>query len=123
MGRAVVARYPGQRKQSVAEILREHWQIYGRNYYSRHDYEEVNADKAQALIDRLRRSLPTLPEQIVNGAEIAAADDFFYHDPVDGSESRNQGIRILFADGSRIVSRLSGTGTIGRDIADLYRTV
>jgi phosphoglucomutase len=101
------------RKQSVAEILREHWRIYGRNYYSRHDYEEVNADKAQAVIDGLRHSLPTLPGRVVNGAEIAEADDFSYRDPVDGSESRNQGIRILFADGSRIVYRLSGTGTTG----------
>jgi phosphoglucomutase len=101
------------RKQSVAEIMREHWQTYGRNYYSRHDYEEVESDKAQALVDSLRRSLPSLAGQSVNGGEIAQADDFSYHDPVDGSESQNQGIRILFKDGSRIVYRLSGTGTTG----------
>jgi phosphoglucomutase len=101
------------RKQSVAEIMREHWRAYGRNYYSRHDYEEVDVDKANALVVALRRRLPDLPGKVMAGLEITKADDFAYHDPVDGSQSHNQGIRILFADGSRLVYRLSGTGTSG----------
>lgn len=101
------------RRQSVADIVREHWRIYGRNYYSRHDYEEVAADGANALIDRLRARLPALKGQTFGGLEVREADDFAYHDPVDGSDSIRQGIRVLFADGSRIVYRLSGTGTAG----------
>jgi phosphoglucomutase len=101
------------RKQSVAEIVHEHWATYGRNYYSRHDYEEVDADGANALMKALRESLPTLTSKKYGELEIRDADDFAYHDPVDGSDSANQGIRILFTDGSRIVYRLSGTGTAG----------
>jgi len=101
------------RGQPVAEIVREHWRSYGRNYYSRHDYEEVDAAAAAGLMDGLRAQLATLPGRRVTGGEIAAADDFAYTDKVDGSVSSKQGIRILFADGSRIVYRLSGTGTAG----------
>lgn len=101
------------RKQSVAEIVREHWAFYGRNYYSRHDYEEVDADGANALMKSLRDRLPRLKGENFRGLEVRDADDFAYHDPVDGSDSRHQGIRIHFADGSRIVYRLSGTGTAG----------
>ncbi|QGM45927.1 alpha-D-glucose phosphate-specific phosphoglucomutase [Methylocystis heyeri] len=101
------------RKRSVDEIVREHWATYGRNYYSRHDYEEVDADGANALIKNLRDGLPTLKGKTFGGLEIADADDFAYHDPVDGSDSANQGLRLMFADGSRIVYRLSGTGTAG----------
>jgi phosphoglucomutase len=101
------------RKQSVAEIVHEHWATYGRNYYSRHDYEEVDADGANALMKALRESLPRLTSKKYGELEIRDADDFAYHDPVDGSDSANQGIRILFTDGSRIVYRLSGTGTAG----------
>lgn len=101
------------RRQSVADIVGEHWRTYGRNYYSRHDYEEVAADGANALIERLRARLPTLKGQIFGGLEVRDADDFAYHDPVDGSDSAKQGVRILFADGSRLVYRLSGTGTAG----------
>ncbi len=97
------------RKQSVAEIVREHWARYGRNYYSRHDYEEVPADGANALMQALRDGLAAL----VGRHAIVAADDFAYHDPVDGSLSEHQGIRVLFGDGARIVYRLSGTGTAG----------
>jgi phosphoglucomutase len=101
------------RKQSVDHIVREHWATYGRNYYSRHDYEEVDSDGANALIKQLRDRLPTLKGKVFGALEVADADDFAYHDPVDGSDSANQGLRIMFADGSRIVYRLSGTGTSG----------
>jgi phosphoglucomutase len=101
------------RKESVRDIVTKHWASYGRNYYSRHDYEEIDADGANALIKALRDSLPTLAGRKYGALEIAKADDFAYHDPVDGSDSRNQGLRILFPDGSRIVYRLSGTGTVG----------
>ena len=101
------------RKQSVDHIVREHWATYGRNYYSRHDYEEVDSDGANALMKQLRDQLPTLKGKVFGALEVADADDFAYHDPVDGSDSANQGLRIMFADGSRIVYRLSGTGTSG----------
>ncbi len=98
-----------RRRQSVAEIVHEHWRQYGRNYYSRHDYEEVDAAAANGLMTHLRGQLSTLPET----SGITAADDFAYDDPVDGSRTEGQGIRLLFGDGSRIVYRLSGTGTAG----------
>ncbi|TLG78083.1 alpha-D-glucose phosphate-specific phosphoglucomutase [Methylocystis sp. B8] len=101
------------RKESVDAIVRQHWTTYGRNYYSRHDYEEVASDGAHALIEALRDRLPTLKGQCFGALEVAKADDFAYHDPVDGSDSRHQGLRVIFADGSRIVYRLSGTGTAG----------
>ncbi len=101
------------RKQSVAAILAEHWAKFGRNYYSRHDFEAIASDKADAMIAALRGSLPKLPGTTLEGLTVQAADDFAYTDPVDGSISKAQGVRILFADGSRIVLRLSGTGTEG----------
>ena len=101
------------RKQSVAAILREHWAKYGRNYYSRHDFEAIATDKADAMMAALRGSLAGLPGQVIEGMTISAADDFAYTDPVDGSISTKQGVRVLFQDGSRIVYRLSGTGTEG----------
>lgn len=104
------------RKQSVQDIVHEHWQTYGRNYYSRHDYEEVSSDSATALMDALRAQLPALIGTSIQGMHVEAADDFAYHDPVDHSVSEHQGIRILFAGGSRLVVRLSGTGTAGATI-------
>ncbi len=101
------------RKESVLDIMRDHWKTYGRNYYARHDYEEVDAAGANALVEALRHKLPTLAGQRFGQLVVKAADDFAYHDPVDGSDSAHQGIRIMFADGSRIVYRLSGTGTAG----------
>ena len=101
------------RGQSVAAIMAAHWAKYGRNYYSRHDFEAIASDKADAMIAALRASMPGLLGRKIEGMEIAATDDFAYTDPVDGSVSRNQGVRILFVDGSRIVLRLSGTGTEG----------
>jgi phosphoglucomutase len=101
------------RKQGVAAIVSEHWRTYGRNYYARHDYEEVPSDGANALMARLREMLPTLGGKRFGDLDISKADDFAYHDSVDGSLSTAQGIRLLMADGSRIVFRLSGTGTAG----------
>jgi len=101
------------RRESVEQIVRGHWQRFGRHYYSRHDYEGVDSAAANTLIARLRDSLATLPGQTFDGATIASADDFAYTDPVDGSVSSAQGIRIGLHDGSRIVFRLSGTGTEG----------
>ena len=101
------------RGQSVADILAEHWARFGRNYYSRHDFEAIETVKADAMMAALRASLPSLAGRQVEGMTISAADDFAYTDPVDGSVSRNQGVRIRFTDGSRIVLRLSGTGTEG----------
>jgi len=104
------------RKESVKAIVEKHWTEYGRNYYSRHDYEAVETARANALIDELRARLGTLSGTAVGDLKIAAADDFAYHDPVDGSVSSHQGVRILFEGGSRVVFRLSGTGTEGATI-------
>lgn len=101
------------RGQSVKEIVEAHWAEYGRNYYSRHDYEGVDTDNANALVAALRAKLDSLPGTAINGLTVTAADDFAYHDPIDQSVSKNQGIRILFEGGSRVVFRLSGTGTSG----------
>ncbi len=101
------------RRQPVIEVVREHWARFGRNYYSRHDYEEVDADAAAGLIDDLRARLPDLAGQRFGALALEQADDFSYTDPVDGSVSTGQGIRLLFAGGARIVYRLSGTGTAG----------
>jgi phosphoglucomutase len=101
------------RKQPVKEIVQEHWKTYGRDFYTRHDYEEVDAAAAETMIGDLRQRLPKLKGQKVGAHTVSSADDFAYHDPVDGSDSRNQGIRIHLEDGSRVVYRLSGTGTAG----------
>ena len=101
------------RGESVETIVRDHWRRFGRNFYSRHDYEGVDVAAANGLMAHLRESLATLRGRTVGGALIASADDFAYTDPVDGSVSTAQGIRIGLADGSRIVFRLSGTGTEG----------
>jgi phosphoglucomutase len=101
------------RQQSVEQIVQEHWQQYGRNYYSRHDYEGVETSKAQTLIANLLSALPNLKGKQFGNYQVDYADDFSYTDPIDHSVSHNQGIRIGFTDGSRIVFRLSGTGTQG----------
>ncbi|GLK82534.1 alpha-D-glucose phosphate-specific phosphoglucomutase [Ancylobacter defluvii] len=101
------------RKQSVVEIVREHWATYGRNYYTRHDYEEVDSAAADGLMADLRGRLDGLAGQALGGLTVEKADDFAYHDPVDGSVTTKQGVRVFFTDGSRIVYRLSGTGTAG----------
>ncbi len=101
------------RKESVQDIAREHWTTYGRNYYTRHDYEDLDTPAAQALMQAVGDKIPSLAGSHLNGRLVAQADDFSYTDPVDGSVSKNQGLRVIFDDGSRIVYRLSGTGTTG----------
>jgi phosphoglucomutase len=101
------------KRQSVAEIVHEHWKIFGRDIYCRHDYEAVDSTIAKAIVEHLRSQLPTLPGQIFDEYEVKFADEFSYTDPVDGGVSSNQGVRIGFVNGSRMVFRLSGTGTVG----------
>jgi phosphoglucomutase len=101
------------RRQSVADIVHEHWRQYGRDVYTRHDYEGVSADGAAALMEQLRNRTGELSGQTFSGYTVEVSDDFSYTDPVDQSVSSRQGIRILFSNGARIVYRLSGTGTEG----------
>jgi phosphoglucomutase len=101
------------RQQSVAEIARQHWARFGRNYYSRHDYEDLDAEVASGLMGHLRAQFGDLVGSRVDAHQILYCDDFAYTDPVDDSVSLNQGVRIGFSDGSRVVFRLSGTGTEG----------
>lgn len=104
------------KKQTVASILSDHWQKFGRNYYSRHDYEDVESDRANALMSELRSKLEGLVGESFGALKVQSADEFSYLDPVDKSLSENQGIRIGFHGGSRVVVRLSGTGTVGATI-------
>ena len=101
------------KQQSVEELMQDHWQTYGRNYYSRYDYEGVESDRANTLMANVHAQLPTLKGKKFGDREVEYSDDFSYTDPIDGSVSNNQGVRIGFTDGSRIVFRLSGTGTQG----------
>jgi len=101
---------------SVQRILDEHWATYGRNYYVRHDYEEVESDKAKAVMEQLEAQLPKLIGSQLHGREVSYADNFSYTDPIDNSVSSHQGLRIGFRDGARLVFRLSGTGTQGATI-------
>jgi len=101
------------RKKSVSEIMRDHWLIFGRHYYSRHDYESIPSEVANSLYTRLGNMIPTLKNKSFAGRKVENADDFSYTDPVDGSITRNQGLRVLLDNGSRVLVRLSGTGTQG----------
>lgn len=101
------------RKISVDQLAREHWAKYGRNYYARHDYEALPTENADALMAELKECLATLPGKSFGSLTVSTADNFSYLDPVDGSTSANQGVRVLFEGGSRVVFRLSGTGTEG----------
>ena len=102
-----------RRRESVREILNAHWSEFGRDYYTRHDYEGVDKAAAEALMADLRRRLVDLPGRRYGALRIAAADDFSYRDPVDGSTAERQGVRIFFEENARAVFRLSGTGTAG----------
>ncbi len=102
-----------EERSSIEEIVRKHWRSFGRHFYSRHDYEDVDSQKAHELIDRLRGQLSDLKGQTFGNYCVRDADDFEYKDPVDGSISQHQGIRIFFEGDARIVYRLSGTGTQG----------
>ena len=101
------------RRISVEQLAREHWARFGRNYYARHDYEAIDTASADSLMSELKASLANLPGRGFGDLTVTAADDFSYSDPVDGSISPHQGVRIFFEGGSRIVYRLSGTGTEG----------
>ena len=103
-------------KKSVSELMINHWKTYGRNYYCRHDYEAVDSDIANDLMNTLRNKLSSLKGRNEAGITVSSADEFSYDDPVDGSHSKNQGIRIFFEGGGRAVFRLSGTGTQGATI-------
>lgn len=99
--------------RDIAQIQRDHWRSFGRHYYSRHDYEEIPTEAADAVMAGLRARLSSLPGAEVAGLNVETADDFTYHDPVDGGVAARQGVRVRFTDGSRFVMRLSGTGTAG----------
>ena len=103
-------------KKPVADIVKDHWKKYGRNYYSRHDYVNIDSKRAEELMEHLREQLDSLSGKRFATCVIDRADEFSYTDPVDGSVSQRQGIRIFFTDGSRIVFRLSGTGTVGATV-------
>ena len=102
-----------KRREPVSQIMAEHWNRFGRHYYSRHDYEAIASDAAHGLYNRVKEMQPSLVGQGFAGRTIAQADDFAYNDPVDGSLTSGQGLRLLLDDGSRVVLRLSGTGTQG----------
>ncbi len=104
------------RGESVEHIVTEHWKAFGRNYYSRHDYEAVPTDAANQVMQHVRSQFGSLKGSMLAGRKVQTCDDFSYTDPIDQSVSLNQGIRILFEDGSRIIFRLSGTGTEGATI-------
>ncbi len=103
----------GATGRSVETLVREHWRVYGRNYYTRHDYEGIAVDVANALMSALRAALPALVGRQFDQRRVVVADDFAYTDPVDASVSSQQGIRLIFDDGARVIFRLSGTGTEG----------
>ncbi len=111
------------RRRSIEELVKGHWQAYGRSYFQRHDYEGLESRAANEVIDELRAKLSSLPGSVLAGGKIIAADDFQYTDPVDGSVSSQQGIRIILNDGSRIIGRLSGTGTVGATLRMYYERV
>ena len=101
------------KRQSVADIVHEHWEKFGRDIYCRHDYEAIETPIANSIVEHLREQLPKLPKQVFGEYKVSYADEFCYEDSIDGSISSHQGIRIGFENGSRIVFRLSGTGTVG----------
>ena len=98
-------------QRPVSELLRQHWTAFGRSYYCRHDYEGLEADKAQTIMDQLVRNRGSILGRMVNGMTVSDVNVFSYEDPVDGSVAHNQGVRVQFDDQSRVVYRLSGTGT------------
>ncbi|MFQ5469466.1 MAG: alpha-D-glucose phosphate-specific phosphoglucomutase [Gammaproteobacteria bacterium] len=101
------------RRQSVEQIARDHWAIYGRDFYTRHDYEGIKSSTAEEIMTHIHDQFDKLPGQTHDQYKITSCDDFSYTDPIDGSVSNNQGVRILFENGARIIYRLSGTGTEG----------
>jgi len=106
--------------KSVSELMHEHWATFGRDFFTRHDYEGVDAEAAQSMLGQLRQKLNSLKGQQFGGLEISDADEFAYTDPVDGSYSSGQGLRLFFSNGGRVVLRLSGTGTSGATLRVYY---
>jgi phosphoglucomutase len=102
-----------RRGEPVERIVRRHWARFGRSYYTRHDSEEIPIDAAQGIVQHLHAAIPALPGATLGCRHVAATDDFAYRDPVDGSVSERQGLRVLFDDGACIIYRVSGTGTAG----------
>ena len=100
----------------VKDIVTKHWETYGRNFYCRYDYEGVDSAKAANVMNHIRGQFKTLPAQQFGSFTVATADEFTYVDPIDESISRNQGLRILFVDGSRVIFRLSGTAGSGATV-------
>ncbi len=98
---------------SVSDLIQNHWRKFGRNYYSRHDYEAIPSNIANQIFDNLSSLLPTLKGNNFGGNSVKDADNFSYLDPVDNSISENQGLRVILEDNSRVIVRLSGTGTKG----------
>jgi len=101
------------KKQPVSQIVKEHWLQYGRDYFTRHDYEAIDSAAAQDMFSQLKAKIACLPGQVIEGVNISSADDFQYTDPIDNSVTTAQGVRIYLENGGRIVFRLSGTGTQG----------
>jgi phosphoglucomutase len=101
------------KKQPMSEIVTNHWQNYGRDYFTRHDYESVDNDRANVMMTQLKGQLEALPGKQFAGLTVITADDFQYTDPIDKSETVAQGVRVFFENGERVVFRLSGTGTAG----------
>ncbi len=99
--------------RSVKEIVQAHWERFGRSYYQRHDFEELDGAKASEMLAAVRAKLSGLEGTPLAGGRVVVADDFSYTDPVDGTVTRGQGCRLVLDNGSRIVARLSGTGTVG----------
>ncbi len=110
------------RKESVNDIVQQHWREYGRNYYSRHDYEAIETDAANQLMAGLRDKVQSLSGTQMGSLTVSYSDDFCYTDPIDNSVSDHQGIRIGFSNGSRIIFRLSGTGTSGATLRIYYES-
>jgi len=107
---------PGKPFVSVEDIVKEHWKTYGRNFFTRYDYEEVESDKANQMMDHLSQLITSAAGKTFGGYTVDKADNFEYKDPIDHSVSKNQGIRFIFTDGSRLIFRLSGTGSSGATI-------
>lgn len=101
------------RNESVDDVVKNHWQSYGRTYYTRHDYEEIDLEAAKALMAHIESQFTQLKGARICYSVVTTTDNFSYNDPIDGSVSHNQGLRIIFENGSRIIFRLSGTGTVG----------
>lgn len=115
---SIIAHVNKEKHTSVQDILQDHYKIYGRNFFSRYDYEEVDSKGAEEMVDYLRGLIEKneLVNKTFGGFTVAEADDFEYKDPIDGSVAKKQGIRIVFKDGSRIIIRLSGTGSQGATV-------